>query len=126
MAEVRYTTGSDTSIAYTTIGDGPVDLVFIGGFVSHIEIITEFSHARRFWGRLGRSFRIILFDKRGMGLSDRDGSPYTLEGVCEDIDAVLDATGSERAVVFGVSEGGAAASMYAATRPQRTQTLIVY
>jgi pimeloyl-ACP methyl ester carboxylesterase len=123
---IRYTQNGDSSIAYTTFGDGDVNLIFVGGFVSHLEIIGELSYARRFWARLGSFARVAAFDKRGMGLSDRDIDAYTIEGVAEDMAAVLDAVGWERAAVFGVSEGGTAATMFAATHPERTSHLIQF
>jgi pimeloyl-ACP methyl ester carboxylesterase len=126
LGPIRYTQNGDSSIAYTTFGEGDVDLIFVGGFVSHLEIITELSHARRFWARLGSFARVVAFDKRGMGLSDRDIDAYTIEGVVEDMIAVLDAVGWDRAAVFGVSEGGTAATLFAATHPERTSHLVQF
>ena len=123
---IRYARNGDLSIAYTTFGKGQFDLLFVTGFVSNLEIATELSHARRFWERVGSFARVIAFDKRGMGLSDREVGPYTIEGVVEDIVAVLDAVGCERAAVLGVSEGGSAATMFAATHPERTTHLIEF
>lgn len=123
---IRYAENGDVSIAYTTFGEGPLDLIFVGGFVSHLEIAIELSHARRFWERFGQFCRVIAFDKRGMGLSDRGSGAYTIEGVVEDMNAVLDAVGCERAAVFGISEGGSAATMFAATHPERTTALIEF
>lgn len=104
---IRYAQNGDVSIAYTVGGDGPVDVLFIGGFVSHLEIFAELPLAQRFWERMGSFARIISFDKRGMGLSDREAGAYTLENVVGDALAVLDALRAERVVVFGVSEGDA-------------------
>lgn len=123
---IRYARNGDISIAYTAFGDGPVDLIFVIGFVGHLEIAMEAPLARRFWDRLGSFSRVILFDKRGMGLSDRGAGSYTIEGVAEDMVAVLDAAGVKRAAVFGVSEGGAAATMFAATYPDRITSLVEY
>jgi pimeloyl-ACP methyl ester carboxylesterase len=125
-APIRYTQNGDSSIAFTTFGEGDIDLIFVGGFVSHLEILQELSLARRFWARLGSFARVIAFDKRGMGLSDRDIDAYTIEGVAEDMLAVLDAVGCERAAVFGVSEGGTAATLFAATHPERTSHLVQF
>ena len=125
-AAIRYAQNGEVSIAYTTFGEGEIDLIFVGGFVSHLEIATELSHAQRFWERLGSFVRVIAFDKRGMGLSDRSGGAYTIEGVSEDMVAVLDAVGCDRAAVFGVSEGGSAATMFAASHPERTSHLIEF
>jgi class 3 adenylate cyclase len=121
---IRYARNGDVSIAYRVGGDGPVDLLFISGFVSHLEIGVELALAQRFYERLGSFARVIAFDKRGMGLSDRGA--YTVENVVEDALAVLDAVGVERPVVFGVSEGGAAATMLAATHPNRVSSMVLY
>ncbi len=123
---IRYARNGDVSIAYTCFGDGPIDLIFVSGFVSHLEVSFELSHARRFLKRLASFSRVICFDKRGMGLSDRGAGSYTVEAVAEDTVAVLDAAGVERAAVFGVSEGGCAATLFAATYPDRTSALIEY
>jgi class 3 adenylate cyclase/DNA-binding CsgD family transcriptional regulator len=121
---IRYARNGDVSIAYRVGGDGPVDLLFLGGFVSHLEIGLEPPLAERFWERMGLFARVIAFDKRGMGLSDPGA--YTLENIVGDALAVLDACGVERAVVFGVSEGGAAATMLAATHPERVTAMVQY
>jgi pimeloyl-ACP methyl ester carboxylesterase len=123
---ISYARNGDVSIAYTTFGDGPVELIFVGGFVSHLEIVFETQPARQFFERLGAFCRVIAFDKRGMGLSDRGSGSYTVEGVAEDMVAVLDAVGVERAAVFGVSEGGAAATMFTATYPERVTSMVQY
>jgi pimeloyl-ACP methyl ester carboxylesterase len=123
---IRYARNGDVSIAYTVFGEGPVDLAFVTGFVGHLEIVFETPLARRFWDRLGSFARVVLFDKRGMGLSDRGAGSYTIEAVAEDLVAVLDDAGVERAAVFGVSEGGAAATMFAATYPDRITSLVQY
>src|SRR5689334_7152572 len=111
---IRYARNGDVSIAYTTFGDGDIDLMFVGGFISHLEISMELPAMRRFWERIGSFARVIAFDKRGMGLSDSGSGAYTIEGVTEDMIAVLDAVGCERAAIFGASEGGPAATMFAA------------
>jgi DNA-binding SARP family transcriptional activator/class 3 adenylate cyclase len=123
---IRYAHSGDVSIAYTVGGDGPVDLLFIGGFVSHLEIQVELPLAQRFFDRLGSFARVVLFDKRGMGLSDRDVGAFTVEDVVDDALAVLDAVGMERVAVFGVSEGGSAATMLAAARPERVSAMVQY
>jgi pimeloyl-ACP methyl ester carboxylesterase len=122
---IHYVANGDTSIAYTVFGEGEIDVICVGGFVGHLEIFMELPQARAFFDRLGSFSRLIMFDKRGMGLSDRNAE-YTIEGVAEDILAVLDATRSESAVVFGVSEGGAAATYFAANHPDRTRALVLY
>jgi pimeloyl-ACP methyl ester carboxylesterase len=123
---IRYARNGDVSIAYRVGGEEPVDLLFISGFVSHLEIGVELALAQRFFERLGSFARIIAFDKRGMGLSDRDAGAYTLENVVDDALAVLDAAGVERAIVFGVSEGGSAATMLAAAHPDRVSSMVLY
>ncbi|HEY3726000.1 MAG TPA: alpha/beta fold hydrolase [Solirubrobacteraceae bacterium] len=125
-APIRYAHNGDVSIAYTVVGDGSVDLLFIGGFVSHLEIGFDLPLAKRFWDRMGSFARVITFDKRGMGLSDRHSGAYTLETIVDDALAVLDACGVERTTVFGVSEGGSAATMLAATHPDRVAAMVQY
>ncbi|MFN8160026.1 MAG: adenylate/guanylate cyclase domain-containing protein [Solirubrobacterales bacterium] len=124
-APIRYARNGDVSIAYATMGEGPIDLIFVPGFVSHLEILHEYPQARRFLERLASFSRLICFDKRGTGLSDR-GVPYTIEAVTEDMLAVLDAAGSSQAAVFGVSEGGSAATMFAASHPARARSLVQF
>jgi pimeloyl-ACP methyl ester carboxylesterase len=123
----HYARSGDVNIAYQVIGDGPLDLVFVMGWVSHLEYFwTEPSFAR-FLRRLSSFARLILFDKRGTGLSDRvplDGLP-TLEQRMDDVRAVMDAAGSKRAALCGVSEGGAMAALFAATHPERTAALVM-
>ena len=125
-APIRYARNGDVSIAYTTAGEGPIDLLFIGGFVGHLEIAADLPLAERFWDRVCSFARVICFDKRGMGLSDRDSGAYTLENIAEDAVAVLDAVRVDRAVVFGISEGGSAATMLAATYPDRVSAMVQY
>ena len=125
-APVHYVHNGDVSIAYTVVGDGSVDVLFIGGFVSHLEIGFDLPLAQGFWERMGSFARVIAFDKRGMGLSDRDAGAYTLENIVDDALAVLNACGVERVVVFGVSEGGAAATMLAATHPECVSAMVQY
>jgi class 3 adenylate cyclase/pimeloyl-ACP methyl ester carboxylesterase len=123
-APVSYARNGDVSIAYTVAGEGETDLLVLGGFVSHVEILSTLPLAERFWDRLCSFARVILFDKRGMGMSDRDAGAYTLENVVDDALAVLDAVGVERAAVLGVSEGGAAATMLAAAHPDRVSAMV--
>ena len=114
------------SIAYAVVGDGPVDLAFVGGFVSHLELAWEWPAARRFLERLASFSRLIVWDKREQGLSDRMGQPPTLEQGMDDLRAVLDAAGSSRVDLFGISEGGPMATLFAATFPERVSHLILY
>ncbi len=127
--ETRYAKTADgVHIAYEVVGDGPVDIVFVMGWTSHIELMWEEPSLARFLTRLASFSRLILFDKRGMGLSDRvpDDRLPSLEVRMDDARAVMDAVGSERAVVFGVSEGGPMATLFAATYPERTIALVLF
>ena len=129
IPETRYAkTGDGVHIAYQVVGDGPVDLVFVIGWTSNIEALWEEPEIARYLNRLASFSRLLLFDKRGVGLSDRvptDRLPG-LETRMDDVRAVMDAAGSERAVVYGVSEGGPMAILFAATYPERTIGLILY
>jgi class 3 adenylate cyclase len=125
-AETRYADSNGVSIAYQVHGDGPLDLVFVPGFVSHLEVIWEEPVVARFFRRLASFSRLIMFDKREQGLSDRRGRPPTLEDSMEDLQAVLAAVGSERAAVFGISEGGPMSMLFAATYPDRVSSLVLY
>lgn len=122
--ETKYAKSGDVSIAYQVIGDGPQDLVYVSGWVSHLEYAWEEPSIAHFYQRLASFSRLILFDKRGTGLSDR--VPYfpTMEQRMDDVRAVMDAVGSERAAVFGTSEGGSMCILFAATYPERTTALI--
>ena len=122
----RYARSGELSIAYQVVGDGPPDLVYAPGFVSHVEWCWEEPSLARFLRRLASFSRLILFDKRGTGLSDRIAGVPTLEERMDDIRAVMDDAGSRRAVVFGVSEGATLAALFAATYPERTISLVIY
>jgi len=125
VPETRYARSGDVNIAYQVVGDGPFDLVFVMGWVSHLEYFwTEPSFAR-FLRRLASFSRLILFDKRGTGLSDRVTALPTLEQRMDDVRAVMDAVGSERAALLGVSEGGPMCSLFAATYPEKTLALVM-
>jgi class 3 adenylate cyclase len=124
--ETRYARSGPYNIAYQVVGDGPFDLLWIPGFVSNIELAWEEPLLARYLTRLARFSRLILFDKRGTGMSDRvspDALP-TLEERMQDLVVVLDAVGSERAALFSDSEGGNLATLFAATRPDRTIALV--
>jgi pimeloyl-ACP methyl ester carboxylesterase/class 3 adenylate cyclase len=125
---VRFTKSGDVNIAYGVVGDGPVDLVWVPGWVSHLEIPWEDPSYARFLDRLASFSRLIVFDKRGTGLSDRVpvSELPNLEQRMDDVRAVMDAAGSERAVLFGASEGGPMSALFAATYPERTQAVIMY
>jgi pimeloyl-ACP methyl ester carboxylesterase len=124
--ETRYARSGDVRIAYQVTGEGPLDLVFVPGFVSNIDLFWEMPEWANFLGSLAAFSRLILFDKRGTGLSDRDVGIATLEERMDDVRAVMDAAGSERAALFGVSEGGPMSLLFAATYPQRARALVVY
>src|SRR5438874_3309060 len=124
--ETRYARSGDVNIAYQVTGEGPRDLVYVPGWVSNIELMWEEPAMAHFLARLASFSRLILFDKRGTGLSDRvsnDNLP-TLEERMDDVRAVLEAVGSERAALFGHSEGGNMCVLFAATYPERTAALI--
>jgi pimeloyl-ACP methyl ester carboxylesterase len=125
-SEVNYAHNGDVSIAYRVFGEGPPDLAFITGFVSHLEVAFEHPSVRRFFDRLASFGRVIFWDKREQGLSDRLGQPPTLEQGMDDLAAVLDAARSERAVLFGISEGGPLSVLYAASFPERVTHLVLY
>jgi len=121
----HYTQAGDVSIAYQVVGDGPIDLLYAQGWLTNIEYAWESPHYADFLTKLGRFTRLIFFDKRGTGLSERDVGYPTLEQRTEDITAVLNAVGSERTALFGVSEGGNMCALFAATYPERTHALVV-
>lgn len=123
--ETRYTKSGDVNIAYQVTGRGPLDLVFVDGWVSHLEYAWEHPSFARFLDRLGSFSRLIRFDKRGTGLSDPVVELPTLEQRMDDVRAVMDAVGSERAALFGWSEGGSMCALFAATYPKRTSALIL-
>jgi DNA-binding winged helix-turn-helix (wHTH) protein/class 3 adenylate cyclase len=127
VPETRYALSGDVNIAYQTLGDAPLDLVFVMGWVSHLEYFWREPSVARFLRRLATFSRLILFDKRGTGLSDRvplDQLP-TLEQRMDDVRAVLEAVGSERAAIIGISEGGPLSALFAATYPERTSALVM-
>ncbi len=125
-APIRYARSGDVNIAYQVTGDGPLDLVLVHGFFSHLELDWEHPAARHTYERLGSFSRLIRFDKRGTGLSDRNVGLPDFETRMDDVRAVMDAVGSERAALFGYSEGGAMAILFAATYPERTRALVLY
>lgn len=124
--EIHYAKSGDVHIAYQVLGDGPVDLVIVPGWVSHLEILWEEPQAAAFLRRLGEFSRVILFDKRGTGMSDPLSYAPPIDERMDDIRAVMDATRSDRAALFGYSEGGPLALMSAATYPERTAAVIAY
>ncbi|HEX5789287.1 MAG TPA: alpha/beta fold hydrolase [Woeseiaceae bacterium] len=122
----RYARSGDLSIAYQVIGTGPVDIVLVNGWISNVELAWEHPRPRRFLERLASFARLINFDKRGTGLSDRSAGLPTFEQRMDDVRAVMDAAGSERAVLMGYSEGGPMCVLFAATYPERTAGLVLY
>jgi len=124
--ETRYAKSGDVHIAYQVTGEGPLHLVFVPGFVSHVEASWQSPGRAKFFRRLASFSRLILFDKRGTGLSDRTSQIFTLEQRMDDVRAVMDAVGCERAALFGISEGGPMSILFAATYPERTTALVMY
>jgi pimeloyl-ACP methyl ester carboxylesterase len=124
--EVQYARSGGVNIAYQVVGDGPFDLVLVSGFVSHLEIDWEEAQSAHFLERLASFSRLIRFDKRGTGLSDRPGGLPDLETRMDDVRAVMDAVGSQRAAIFGYSEGGPMSILFSATYPERTTALVLY
>ncbi len=114
------------SIAYQVVGNGPIDLVWVPGIYSHLEFQMTDPAWAYFTESLAEFSRLILFDKRGTGMSDRDVGVATLEERMDDVRAVMDAAGSERAAVYGASEGGPMAALFAATYPERTAALVLF
>jgi class 3 adenylate cyclase len=125
VSEVRFARSGEIDIAYRVVGDGPIDLVYVQGAYTHLEIEWELPQFRQYCERLAEFTRLVLFDKRGMGMSDRVPGATTLEVRMDDIRAVLDTIGSESAVVMGESEGGPLAILFAAAHPERTLSLIL-
>ena len=124
--ETRYAKSGDVSIAYQVLGKSNLDLVYVPGFVSNLDRYWENPIWVDFFSRIKGFSRLILFDKRGTGLSDRVAGVPDLEVRMDDVRAVMDAVGSERAALFGQSEGGAMSMLFAATYPERTRSLILF
>ena len=122
----RYAKCGDIHVAYQVFGEGAIDLVLVPGFVSHIDNYWTQPDIARWLLRLGSFARVIMFDKRGTGLSDRVGELPDMDHRMDDVRAVMDAVGSERAALLGVSEGGPLAMLFAASHPERCQALVLY
>ena len=122
----HYAKNGDVSIAYQVMGDGPLDLIVVPGLISNLDIHWEMRAYEPWVRRLTSFCRLIVFDKRGCGLSDRDVGDSTLEERMDDLRVVLEAAGSERAAVLGFSEGGSLAMLFAATYPERVQALVLF
>ena len=129
MAEIpatHYVKSDDVHIAYQVLGKGSFDLLFVPGFVSNIEAIWQSPGKSAFFRRLASFCRLILFDKRGTGMSDRGSQIFTLEQRMHDVQAILDSVGSQRTALFGISEGGPMSLLYTATYPERVSALVLY
>lgn len=124
--EVQYARSGGVNIAFQVVGDGPIDVVLVSGFVSHLELDWDEAQSAHFLDRLASFSRLIRFDKRGTGLSDRPGGLPDLETRMDDVRAVMDAVGSERAAIVGYSEGGPMSVLFAATYPARASALVLY
>jgi class 3 adenylate cyclase/dienelactone hydrolase len=122
----RYAKSGDVSLAYQVVGEGPIDVVLVLGFATHLELQWDSPPFAHFFERISSFSRLIVFDKRGTGLSDPVAEAPTLEQRIDDVRAVMDAAGSERAVLFGVSEGGPMSVLFAATHPERASELVLY
>lgn len=124
--ETRYAKSGNVSIAYQVLGDAPIDLVLVPGFVSHVELAWEEPRLAHFMTRLASFSRLIVFDKRGTGMSDPVPSAPTMEERMDDIRAVMEAAGSPRAAVMGVSEGGTLSLLFSRLHRERARSLILY
>ena len=125
MPETRYALSGDINIAYQTIGHGPLDIVIVPGSISHVEFHHEMPGFTAFLQRLSAFARVVTFDKRGQGLSDRVSGVPSLEERMDDVRAVMDAVRSKRAVLLGFSEGSPMSVLFAATYPERVSHLIL-
>jgi len=125
VLDIRFARCDDVHVAYHVVGDGPIDIVYVQGAWSHLEVLWELPAFRRFCERLAEFSRVILFDKRGMGMSDRVPGATPLDVRMDDIGAVMEAVGSESAAVLGASEGGPLSMLFAAAHPERTSSLIL-
>ena len=124
--QTHYARSGDVYIAYQVFGAGAQDLVLVPGFLSHLENTWSEPRVARWLNRLGQHCRVIMFDKRGTGMSDRVSDLPGLEQRMEDVRAITDAVGSECPALFGISEGGTMAALYAATNPDRCKSLVLF
>jgi len=125
LPETHYALSGDVNIAYQVMGDGPVDLVLVPGLISHVELLHELPGYTAALRRLSRFARVVTFDKRGQGLSDRISGAPSLEQRMDDVRAVMDSIGSARAILIGFSEGAAMSVLFAATYPERVPRLVL-
>jgi pimeloyl-ACP methyl ester carboxylesterase len=126
QSDTRYAKSGEVHIAYKVFGDGPVNLVWVPGFVSNVETTWEEPDIARWLLRLGSYARVAMFDKRGTGLSDPVPEIPGLDQRMDDLRAVMDAAGMEQAAIYGISEGGALSVLFAATYPNRCRALVLY
>ena len=126
LPETRYALSGDVNVAYQVMGNGPVDIIMVPGFISHIEFRHELPGYTACLRRLSSFARVVAFDKRGQGLSDRVSDAPSLEQRMDDVRAIMDAIGSQRATLFGHSEGCAMSALFAATYPERVSGLILF
>src|ERR1700694_5181800 len=126
LPETRYALSGDVNIAYQTMGAGPVDIIMVPGFVSHVEFTHELAGYTAFLRRLSTFARVVTFDKRGQGLSDRISGAPSLEQRMDDVRAGMDDIGSQRAVIVGFSEGCVMSVLFAATYPERIAQLVLF
>jgi pimeloyl-ACP methyl ester carboxylesterase len=125
IPETRYAKSGDVHIAYQVLGEGPIDLAFVPGFVSNVEATWQQPARAAFFRRLASFSRLVMFDKRGTGMSDRTSQIFTHEQRMEDVQAVMEAVGLKRAALFGISEGGPMSILFAASHPERISSLVV-
>lgn len=126
LPATRYALSGDVNIAYQTLGEGPIDIITVPGLCSHVEFLHELPGYTSFLRRLGKFARVVTFDKRGQGLSDRISGAPSLEQRMDDVRAIMDEIGSRRAVLLGFSEGGPMSILFAATYPERVSHLVLF
>jgi pimeloyl-ACP methyl ester carboxylesterase len=126
LPDTQYARTREGEVAYQVYGDGPVDLVAVGGPAAHLEVAWENAEAARYLERLGSFARAVRFDRRGTGLSDPLSTPPALEDQADDLDVVMDAVGLERAALLGEGDAGRLCALFAATRPDRVTKLVLY
>lgn len=124
--ETQYVMSGDVSVAFQVFGKGQQDLLYVPGIISHLETNWDEPNSAKFLNALGQHFRVIIFDKRGQGMSDRIEGATTLEERIDDLKAVMQAAGSESATIFALSEGGPVSILFAATYPQKVKRLILF
>jgi pimeloyl-ACP methyl ester carboxylesterase len=124
--DIHYAKSGDVHVAYQLFGKGPIDLVVVMPFVSNIEVVWDEPQLVRWMQHMGERVRLVMFDKRGTGMSDRVGALPGMDERMDDLRAVMDAVGIERAAIWGMSEGGPLASLFAATYPDRCRALVLY